>query len=97
VSEQSTERRAHVWVTGRVQGVWFRASTAERAESLGIRGWVRNLADGRVELVAEGAQDDVDAIISFCHEGPSLARVDNVAVEWEPPAGEVGFEVRRYG
>ena len=89
--------RAHAWVTGKVQGVWFRASTAERAQSLGVRGWVRNLADGRVELVAEGTRQAVDALIGFCHKGPPLARVDDVNVQWEAPRGEGPFEVRRYG
>ena len=94
---QGQETRAHIWVTGKVQGVWFRASTAERAQALGLVGWVRNLADGRVELVAEGTRPSVESLIEFCHQGPPLARVDKVDVHWEPVEGEGPFEVRRYG
>jgi acylphosphatase len=86
--------RVHVWVTGRVQGVWFRASTHARALELGLDGWVRNLPDGRVEAVAQGAPDAVQAWVKWVHRGPPHARVDQVVVESEPPVELTGFEVR---
>lgn len=89
-------RRVHVFVSGRVQGVWFRGSTAERARELGLGGWVRNLADGRVEAVFEGPADAVDRALAFVHEGPPHARVDDVAIEADGPGASTSgpFEVR---
>jgi acylphosphatase len=72
--------RARVLVTGRVQGVWFRESTRERASALGLTGWVRNLRDGRVEALFEGEREAVDAALDFVREGPRLARVVSVEV-----------------
>lgn len=80
-------RRARV--RGRVQGVWFRASTAERAGALGVRGHARNLADGSVEVLAVGPAEAVESLLAWLREGPPMARVDDVAVE-EVEAGEVG-------
>ncbi len=82
-------------VSGRVQGVWFRASTREQALKLGVDGYARNLEDGRVEVVAAGNGESLEALRNWLHQGPSRARVD--AVEWEwvdetPPAGD--FQVR---
>jgi acylphosphatase len=85
--------RAHVRIDGFVQGVYFRAELRERARSLGIAGWVRNTEDGAVEAVLEGEDVRVESIVSWCRRGPSGARVDEVAVEWEKPAGERGFRV----
>jgi acylphosphatase len=76
-----------------VQGVWFRASTRERAEQLGLVGWVRNRADGSVELEAEGAAAAVEAILAWCRGGPPGARVDAVDVEPIAPAGGDGFSI----
>ena len=91
-----TERtRAHVFVTGRVQGVYYRANTRETATRLGVDGWVRNLADGRVEAVFEGAADDVEAMVEWCHDGSPNARVEVVEVERGEPEGLDGFEVSR--
>lgn len=87
--------RAHVFVSGRVQGVYYRATTRETAIDTGVTGWVRNLADGRVEAVFEGHEDDVEAMVSWCHEGSPRAEVDDVTVEYEPPVGLDEFEVRR--
>ncbi|HIG71409.1 MAG TPA: acylphosphatase [Myxococcales bacterium] len=70
--------RIHVFVTGRVQGVWFRQATRERATQLGVGGWVRNLPDGRVEAMFEGAPDAVRDAVAFVHDGPPLARVETV-------------------
>ncbi|MFB6353266.1 MAG: acylphosphatase [Halobacteriales archaeon] len=87
--------RAHVHISGRVQGVFFRATTQETAREHGVDGWVRNLDDGRVEAVFEGAEAAVDAMVDFCHEGSQAASVTDVDVDWEDPRGLSGFEVRR--
>ncbi|MFQ5352485.1 MAG: acylphosphatase [Candidatus Binatia bacterium] len=81
-------------VSGRVQGVWFRASLAEKADALGLAGWVRNLPDGRVEAFVEGDPNAVSRIASWCHDGPPAARVDEVKAVREPPLGLRGFEIR---
>lgn len=88
-------KRVHVHVTGKVQGVYFRDTTRKEAEKRGVRGWVRNLEDGRVEAVFEGEDDAVEAMVAFCHEGPERARVESVDVEDEEPEGLDGFKVRR--
>lgn len=89
-------KRARAWISGRVQGVCFRYYTVEEARRLGVDGWVRNLPDGRVELVAEGEPDRVEALLEWCHRGPSSARVVDVEVADEAPEGELdGFTVRR--
>jgi acylphosphatase len=86
--------RRRVHVSGRVQGVWFRESCQEQAQLVGVDGWVRNLADGRVEVVLEGSRGAVERVIAWCHEGPRRARVDRVEVVDEAPVGERGFRVR---
>lgn len=80
-------------VAGRVQGVWFRAATRKTARRLGVSGWVRNLADGRVEAVFEGSLPAVEAAVAWCDEGPEGATVADVRVAWEQPEGLTGFEV----
>jgi acylphosphatase len=80
--------RAHIRVTGRVQGVYFRQTTAQEASLLGVSGWVRNLPDGDVEAVVEGEPERVDRLIAWCHHGPPAARVDGVSVSWETVTGE---------
>jgi acylphosphatase len=85
--------RAHVRVCGRVQGVFFRAETRQRAASLGISGWVRNADDGSVEAVFEGERERVDSMVEWCRRGPAGARVAEVEVAEEEPAGEAGFRV----
>lgn len=88
--------RAHIHVSGRVQGVYYRATASQEARRLGLQGWVRNLADGRVEAVAEGPRGDVEDFVRWCHEGPPHARVDDVQTAWEAPKGEHdGFALRR--
>ncbi len=87
--------RAHAFVSGRVQGVYFRANTREQARDAGVDGWVRNLDDGRVEAVFEGPRDAVEAMVAWCHEGSPAASVEDVSVEYESPEGEDGFRVRR--
>lgn len=86
--------RAHVYVTGKVQGVYYRATTRDTATERGIDGWVRNLPDGRVEAVFEGPQPAVEKMIDWCHEGSPAARVTDVEVTYEDPAGINGFEIR---
>jgi acylphosphatase len=86
--------RCHLWVRGRVQGVWFRGSCQDKAHALGVAGWTRNLPDGRVEVVAEGDPDAVAELVEWCHKGPPLARVTGVEVQNEPPEGLHGFDVR---
>jgi acylphosphatase len=83
-----------VFVSGRVQGVWFRESCRDAATSAGVCGWVRNLSDGRVEAVLEGPPAAVDRVVSWCHDGPSHARVDAVETQVEVPEGVAGFRVR---
>lgn len=80
--------RARVIIEGRVQGVFFRHHTQEMAFRLGLKGWVKNRRDGRVEAVFEGDQDRVDQMIQWCHRGPSEARVTKVYVTPEIFAGE---------
>lgn len=87
-------KRVRVLVSGRVQGVFFRATCAAEARRRGLGGWVRNLPDGRVEAVFEGPEEAVDAMVAWCRRGPELARVDEVEVRPEPLAGERGFRVR---
>ena len=82
------EARVHILVTGRVQGVFFRDHTRRWALSLGLRGWVRNLYDGRVEIVAEGDKPLLHDLIARVREGPSHGRVDDLEVAWENPTGE---------
>lgn len=86
--------RAHVWISGRVQGVFFRAYTVDEAEARGVAGWVRNTPDGRVEAAFEGKRSAVEAMIAWCREGPPAARVSSVEVAWEEPKGERGFGTR---
>lgn len=86
--------RAHVFVSGRVQGVNFRASARNYAREVGVSGWVRNLEDGRVEAVFEGERSAVQKMVSWCYSGPSHARVEAVEVRWEKPTGEErGFSI----
>ena len=81
--------RAHLFVSGRVQGVGFRYSAVGAARRLGgLAGWVRNLDDGRVEAVVEGPREKLEELIARCRVGPPAARVEDVAVSWEPPSGE---------
>ena len=89
--------RRHLIVSGRVQGVFFRASTQKTAQSLGLTGWVQNLPDGRVEIMAEGAEGELARLESWCHDGPLLARVSSVEViTAEAATGEFGsFSVKR--
>lgn len=91
-----SDERVRILVEGRVQGVGFRMSTRDRARGLGLTGWVRNRADGRVEVVAEGPREQLDALVDFCRKGPSFARVDGVAPAFGPAEDEFAeFRVAR--
>jgi len=82
--------KVHVWISGRVQGVWFRANTRDKATQLGLKGWVKNTSDGNVEAVFEGEKDKVKEMISWCHVGPKLAKVVEVKVNYEETTGDLG-------
>jgi acylphosphatase len=86
--------RRRLLVSGRVQGVWYRESCRAEATDHGVAGSVRNLPDGRVEVVLEGAPAPVAAVEAWCRHGPRRARVDGVDARDEAPAGATGFEVR---
>lgn len=88
-------QRVHLLITGKVQGVFYRASTVETARGLGLTGWVRNLPDGRVEALAEGPREALEALIRWTHDGPPAARVDHVEAHWHPATSEfTTFEAR---
>ncbi|MBC7292511.1 MAG: acylphosphatase, partial [Thermoleophilia bacterium] len=89
----SQQVRVHVFVEGRVQGVWFRETTRRQAERLGVNGWVRNLPDGRVEAVYEGERQAVEELLAWTHRGPEHARVARVEIHDEDPRGEQGFRI----
>lgn len=86
--------RLHLLIEGRVQGVWFRASTRRAAEELGVVGWVRNLPDGRVEVLAEGTSEQIDRLLEYCKHGPPLAEVSHVEIERGPAQGDLGERFR---
>ncbi len=86
--------RAEVVISGRVQGVWFRGTACETAQSLGLTGWVKNRWDGKVEAVFEGPRSKVQQMVAWCHRGPRLAQVESVDLKWAKATGEFsGFKV----
>ncbi len=87
--------RVHLFIEGRVQGVWYRAFTRDVAMKHNIRGWVRNLPDGRVEAVFEGEEADIEKAVAECYKGPPAARVTKIDIDRQPYSGEFsGFEIR---
>lgn len=87
--------RAHVFISGIVQGVNFRVSTRNEARQAGVSGWVSNVTDGRVEAVFEGSNAAVRRLVSWCYSGPPGAEVDRVEINWEEPTGdESTFSIR---
>ena len=86
--------RAHVFVSGKVQGVFYRDTTKKEADKRGVRGWVRNLRDGRVEAVFEGDAKAVDDIVAWCRVGSPLSRPTHVERKDEPEEGLAAFEIR---
>ena len=93
---QDSPSRIHLLISGLVQGVFYRASTQAQAQALGLAGWVRNLPDGRVEVMAEGEVAALEALIDWCGSGPPSARVDVVEARELDASGEfTAFEIRR--
>jgi acylphosphatase len=93
--QSKDQERAHVRISGQVQGVFFRDSTSRKARELNLAGWVKNLPDGRVEAVFEGSSESVKEILHWCEEGPQHASVENVDADIEDAGGDLsGFEVR---
>jgi acylphosphatase len=89
------EVRAELIIHGRVQGVCFRAYTRSQAESLGLKGWVKNLPLMRVEAILQGPEDKVQQAIDWCHQGPPGAKVTRVEVKWDSPRNDIAeFQVR---
>ncbi|MDY7014107.1 MAG: acylphosphatase [Cyanobacteriota bacterium] len=86
--------RAHVFISGKVQGVGYRYSTVRQAQRFGLNGWVRNLPDGRVEAVFEGDRARVEQMVNWCYDGPPAARVDDLQTTYERATGFDGFETR---
>jgi acylphosphatase len=80
--------RVRLGIEGTVQGVFFRASAVAEATRLGVKGWVRNRPDGSVELLAEGEHRAVEALVTWCHHGPTRARVERVKIEREDYQGK---------
>jgi acylphosphatase len=92
--DQSSTKRLHATVQGRVQGVNFRTYTSRKANELGLKGWVRNRLDGDVETIAEGDQSALEQFLVFLHEGSPSASVSAVEVVWEEVSNEfTGFHV----
>ncbi|MBE0428631.1 MAG: acylphosphatase [Thermoleophilia bacterium] len=88
-------KRAHIFISGRVQGVFFRQWSADHARRLGLAGWVRNRLDGQVEAVFEGPAGSVDKMVELCREGPPHARVDTILDDYSQSVeGLTGFEVK---
>ena len=95
--DNSAEKvRVHLLITGRVQGVYYRASMLQEAQRLGLTGWVMNRPDGSVEAVAEGWQAKIEELIAWCRQGPQGARVSQVEVAWGKPENDFySFTIRR--
>ena len=94
-TRSEAQARIRLLISGRVQGVFFRAATADQARALELRGYARNLADGRVEIVAEGPRPQLEILAAWAHRGPTHARVTDVREEWTDFRGEFSdFSVR---
>ena len=87
--------RAHIFASGRVQGVFFRAGTKEKARELAVTGWVKNLSDGRIEAIFEGEREKVEEMVKWAKKGPPGATVNHLDVVWEEHRGEfTNFEIK---
>jgi acylphosphatase len=91
------KRRAHVFVSGRVQGVYYRSYAMDAARELNLTGWVRNIRGGRVEMVLEGEEEAVQEMLEWCWRGSPSSRVSNVEAEWDEPTGEYDDFTVTYG
>ncbi|MGM0558125.1 MAG: acylphosphatase [Myxococcota bacterium] len=90
------QERIDARISGEVQGVFYRATTRETAQSLGVKGWVKNLSDGTVRLVAEGPKSRLEELVEWAHEGSPAARVEDVDVDWSDATGEFSdFHIER--
>ncbi len=89
-----TDKRLRVVISGKVQGVFFRAHTKRKAQQFNVSGWVQNLPDGRVEICAEGEEDAVKSLVAWARKGPPTASVTAVHTEWLETTGETGFRIR---
>lgn len=78
-------QQVHLLISGKVQGVWYRVFVKENAQELGLTGWVRNTDEGHVETVVQGKKDAIEQLIVHCRQGPTLAEVKDITVEWEQP------------
>ncbi|MFH1393783.1 MAG: acylphosphatase [Candidatus Micrarchaeota archaeon] len=88
--------RLHIIITGKVQGVFFRANAKEQADRLGVKGFVQNLCDGGVEVIAEGERKDLEELLDWCYHGPAEAKVTDIEFGWLQPKNEFrSFEIRR--
>ncbi len=88
-------QRVHCLITGRVQGVFYRANTQQQAELSGVKGWVKNLPDGRVEAVMEASRPLLEKLLDWCRQGPEMGYVDHVEVQWLEATGEFeDFSIR---
>mgnify|MGYP005858153251 CR=1 FL=1 len=91
----SQKARVNIFVSGLVQGVFFRSETRAKAKELGLFGWVRNLANGRVEILAEGEKEKLEKLVDWAKRGPTSARVDGLEVDWQEYKDEFkDFEIR---
>ena len=92
---QGKFNRVNIFISGLVQGVFFRSETKKKAKEFGIFGWVRNLPDGKVEILAEGEEEKLEKLIKWAEEGPDSARVDNLEINRQKYRGEFDdFEIR---
>ena len=84
----------HLIVSGRVQGVFFRANVKNKANELGLRGYAKNLPDGNVEVVAEGNESKLEEFIGFIKNGPGIAKVENIKIRHKEPENFISFEIK---
>lgn len=90
----SPNKRIHLWISGRVQGVGYRAATADKASVTGVSGWVRNLPDGRVEAVFEGSSSQIESMLRWCYQGSPSAIVQRIEQQEEDPEALASFQIR---
>ncbi len=92
--KEEQKKRVHIFVSGRVQGVFYRMFLRKQAREINVDGWCRNLSDGRVEIVAEGGEYHINRFIEICKEGNTLAKIDDADIREEKPTGKLaGFEI----
>lgn len=93
--DEKEKVRVHIFVSGRVQGIFFRENTKKKAEKLAISGWVKNLRDGRLEAVFEGDRENIEKMVNWAKKGPIWAKIDDFSLVWEDYVGEFkDFEIR---